>query len=60
MRETDIDDHALAPRDVGESETPATGGNLCPDCQGSGLTRSGFVCPTCRGAGEMRQGLGGG
>ena len=59
MRETDIDDHALAPGDVAEPGTPGPGENLCPDCVGTGITRAGEVCPTCQGSGQVIEGIAG-
>lgn len=36
---------------------PATGGNLCPSCGGSGKIASG-TCPDCQGSGQRAAGTG--
>ncbi len=60
MKETDIDDHALAPGDDAAPGAAGSGENVCPACGGSGVEESGGVCPDCQGSGRVVQGVGGG
>ena len=48
----------LNPGDEAPPETPGTGEDICPDCQGTGR-RGGRDCPTCAGTGKIIEGVGG-
>jgi DnaJ-class molecular chaperone len=59
MKEIDIDDHALSPGSETEPGSPGSDEALCPDCGGTGLSRSGETCPTCAGTGRIIEGVAG-
>ncbi|MXP65125.1 hypothetical protein E0493_17400 [Roseomonas sp. M0104] len=48
----------LKPGDDAPPGTPATGQDLCPDCEGRGKV-NGHVCATCQGTGTVNKGIGG-
>jgi DnaJ-class molecular chaperone len=47
------------PGDEAAPGTPATGENLCRECEGTG-TQDGKTCPVCGGTGKVTEGLAGG
>lgn len=53
------DANKLSPGDDATPDTPGTGENICPDCDGSGKL-DGKNCPTCEGTGKVIEGIGGG
>jgi RecJ-like exonuclease len=53
------DPHGLAPGDEGPPEEKSVGGNVCPDCDGTGQ-REGRDCPNCGGTGRVEEAVGGG
>jgi hypothetical protein len=40
--------------------TPGTGEDVCPACEGTGVTGDGKPCPQCGGSGKITEGIGGG
>lgn len=57
MREGEIDDRALTPRDPAEAERRE---GACPECDGAGTLPDGEVCPLCDGSGRANSRVGGG
>ncbi|TCK33622.1 hypothetical protein [Caballeronia glathei] len=49
----------LKPGDEAAPDTPGTGEDLCPACNGAGTT-DGEQCAICGGTGKVIQGVGGG
>lgn len=47
------------PGDQAEPDTPGTGENVCPTCEGSGRVDD-HECGTCKGSGKVVEGIGGG
>jgi DnaJ-class molecular chaperone len=45
--------------DDAEPETPGTGENVCPECNGVGKLGQ-ASCPKCGGTGKVVEGIGGG
>jgi len=50
----------LKPGDEAAPDTPGTGEEICPTCEGTGKLADGKECPTCEGTGRITQGIGGG
>ncbi len=48
---------AMNPGDQAPAGTPATGENLCRDCEGTGKLAGGEDCPTCGGTGRVIEGI---
>ena len=53
------DHEDMAKGDEAPPESEATGGQVCPDCHGSGR-QDGETCPTCGGQGRIEEAVGGG
>jgi hypothetical protein len=49
----------MKPGDEVPPDTPGSGEQLCPRCNGSGQA-GGQACPDCEGTGTIVQGIGGG
>jgi hypothetical protein len=49
----------MRPGDEATPDTPGTGEDLCPRCNGSGKVDA-QMCPVCSGTGKVTQGIGGG
>lgn len=49
----------MKPGDEAPPNTPSSGEDMCPTCNGSGKTE-GKPCPTCQGTGRITEGIGGG
>ena len=47
-----------APGDEAAPGTPGTGGDICPQCKGSGR-KDGRRCENCAGTGKVIRGIGG-
>lgn len=59
----DLDGSVAGEEDPGASldapaDTPGTGGNVCPQCGGSGKLGA-SSCPACQGTGKVIVGIGG-
>ena len=55
---TQSSDGKLASGDEAMPETPGTGEDVCPQCEGKGRT-NGVPCPNCGGRGTVIRGIGG-
>ena len=53
------DDPPLNPGDEAAPDTPGSGENVCPECNGSGR-KGAQACPECGGSGKVVEGIGGG
>jgi hypothetical protein len=61
-RPTGQDQPGTAPMNPGDevpAGTPGAGGNLCPECGGTGI-RNGSACRTCGGTGTVIEAVSGG
>jgi DnaJ-class molecular chaperone len=47
----------MNPGDQAPAGTPATGENLCRDCEGTGKLAGGEDCPACGGTGRVIEGI---
>jgi RecJ-like exonuclease len=56
---TQTPDKPLNPGDEARPGTPATGENICPECDGKGRTARGETCRNCGGTGKVIRGIGG-
>ncbi len=58
MKETVPATDTMHPGDQAPSDTPGTGENLCPRCNGSGR-QGNEPCTNCGGTGKVIEGIGG-